>query len=161
MSKLLALFIIFFLMACSEPKGMPYALEFRDKGVGMLNATTPFEASKITALLLGFSVEQYTFFEAGVPKPVLLVRRGNKTILEIYPTADKEYIERIESRSLHVKNKKGIKLGTRLENSNLCQSDISDKEKLLCPLSENVFMLYAKDAKNEWIASVVLWMRDD
>ena len=160
MSKLIALFIIFFLMACSEPKGMPYALEFRDKGVGVLNTTTPFDVSKISATLLGFSIEQYTFFEAGLPKPVLLARRGHESILEIYPTANKKYIGRIESRSLHVKNKKGIKLGTRLENSNLCNRDTLDKEKLVCPLSKNVSMLYEKNTQNEWIASAMLWMRD-
>ncbi|MEA1918356.1 MAG: DUF1131 family protein [Campylobacterota bacterium] len=145
-------------MGCSEPKGMPYSLEFRDKGVGALSATTPFEEAKISAALLGFKLSKYTRFEAGKPKPIYLVQRSSETILEIYPTQDNKYIARIESRSLHVRTTKDIKLGTLLQDSKSCQGD---EEQLKCPLSKRVFMLYERNIKSEWIATALLWQRHD
>ncbi|MEA3522762.1 MAG: DUF1131 family protein, partial [Campylobacterota bacterium] len=161
MKKILSLFLLIFITACSQPKGMPYTLEFRDKGVGGLNAMTPFNEAKITASLLGFKLNSYTRFEAGVPKPMFLVRRADENILEIYPTQDKRYIERIESRSLHVKNKKNIKLGNVLQDSQECSPDAYYDNKLLCYISDNVAILYEQNSNKELIATMMVWIRHD
>ncbi len=85
------------LMGCSEPGGLPYTLEFTETGVGQLSDRTRFEERAIGALLPGFEAQRYSRFIEGKSQSVILVRRGDTPQLWIYPTADGQFIERIES----------------------------------------------------------------
>jgi hypothetical protein len=145
-------------VGCSEPKGMPYTLEFRDDSVGNLSAKTPFEEARITASLLGFSVKRYTRSEGAQTQPMFLVTRGAQNVLEIYPTKNKKFIDRIESDSLHVKvgDIKRDSVISRDERCFYLQNDT-----LKCAISDHISVICKQDKASQWIVKRVIWMRND
>ncbi len=93
----LALLALLALDGCSKPKTLPYPLNFHERGVNTLDASSPFDPSHIAAALPGCDAEGYTRMEGGVRHRMIIVSRGGEALLRIYPDTDMERIGRIES----------------------------------------------------------------
>jgi hypothetical protein len=158
MRKLIYPILVMLCVGCSDPKGMPYTLEFHDKGVGNLSGMSPFEEAMISASLLGFSVEKYTRVQGAQSEPVFLVKRGAQSVLEIYPTKDRKFIDRIESDSLHVKAG-AIKRESVIIKDERCFA--LEDETLQCALSDHVALVCKEDNASQWIVKRVIWMRNE
>jgi len=158
MRKLIYPVLVMLCFGCSEPKGMPYTLEFNDKGVGNLSGMCPFEEAFITASLLGFSVEKYTHVQGDQSASMFLVKRSDQSVLEIYPTKNRKFIDRIESDSYHVSAGK-IKKGSLISQDEHCFHPQDDT--LQCALSAHVSVVCQHNKASEWIVTRMIWMRNE
>ena len=137
---------------------MPYTLEFDDKGVGNLSGMSPFKEALISASLLGFSVEKYTRVQGAQSDPMFLVRRGDQSVLEIYPTKNRKFIDRIESDSLHV-SAGTLKHGSAMSRDEHCFQTQDDT--LRCALSDHLFVVCKHDKSSKWIVTRMIWARHE
>jgi hypothetical protein len=107
--KHLTLFLLaltlFFSACSSEQKKLPYTLELNTNGVGLINKSTPFNVNIISTKLLGFEMQQFTFFEEGIPRPIIRVTHNDAEMLLIYPTQDLKYVRSISTSNQKVINK--------------------------------------------------------
>ena len=115
---LLFLILTLLITGCSsEPKQLPYTLKISTKGIGRINRDTPFNPESINTKLLGFDVQQFTFFKAGTPHPVIRVTHNDKEIMLIYPTDNLKFIHSISISNSDVKNS-DAPLGTNFKDIN-------------------------------------------
>jgi hypothetical protein len=96
---------LFFTACSSKPKELPYTLELTATGIGLINQNTPFDSGIIGTKLLGFEIQQFTFFEEGVPRPIIRVTHNKLEMLLIYPTQDLKYVRSISTTNPKVINK--------------------------------------------------------
>ncbi len=111
----LLLIVLLLLSGCSsEQKTLPYPLELSPKGIALITKETPFNISVINSKLLGFDLQQFTFFKTGVAHPVIRVTHNTQEILLIHPSADKESIASIVVTSSKIAHKYG-RVGSSFE----------------------------------------------
>ncbi len=144
------------LSSCSsEPKKLPYTLEITPKGIGLITNKTPFNLSMIDSKLLGFELQKFTSFEAGIPHPVIRVTHNNKEIMLIHPTNDLESIAAISIISKDVTNKYGtigMTFETFKKNGPSCTPNINNTST--CKLEQNSALEYLFDNN---ILKEIIW----
>jgi len=151
--KHLTLFLLtltlFFSACSSEPKQLPYALELNTNGVGLINKETPFDPGIIGTKLLGFQTQQFTFFEEGIPRPIIRVTHNDVEMLLIYPTLDLKYVRSISTSNEDVLNKEahiGMHLQEIDQKKFTCNSPVTkgliDKGTITCKSLQNPTLGY-------------------
>ncbi len=131
---------------CSSPQqSLPYPLELSGKGIALLTKETPFNVATINSKLLGFDLQQFTFFKTGVAHPVIRVTHNREEIMLIHPSDDKESIVSITVTSAKVTHKYG-RVGTSFElfQAYQPQCEHPENEQFTCnlpsvPLLEYLF----------------------
>ncbi len=111
----LLLIALLLLNGCSsEQKALPYPLEISSKGIALITKETPFDSSVIASKLLGFDLQQFTFFKTGIAHPVLRVTHNGEEMLLIHPSPDKESIASIVVTSSKIAHQYG-RIGSSFE----------------------------------------------
>ncbi len=144
------------LSSCSsKPEKLPYNLEITSKGIGLLSNKTPFNLTMIGSKLLGFELQKFTSFEAGVPHSVIRVTHANKEIMLIHPTDDLESIATVSITSSDVTNKYGT-IGMTFEafekNRPVCTPNINNNST--CKLEQSSALEYLFDNN---ILKEIIW----
>ncbi len=135
--RTLLLMCLLLLNGCSsQPKTLPYPLEISAKGIASLTKETPFNVAVINAKLLGFELQQFTFFKTGVAHPVIRVTHNREEIMLIHPSDDRESIASIAVTSAKVSHQYG-RVGTDFETFQVYQPHCtpSFKHHTTCTLS--------------------------
>ncbi len=104
--------ILFLLHGCSsQQQSAPYPLELSTRGIALITKKTPFNVAVINSKLLGFDVQQFTFFKTGVAHPIIRITHNREEMMLIHPSADKESIASIAVTSDKIAHKYG-RVGT-------------------------------------------------
>lgn len=143
---LLIFSVALFTAACSESsKGIPYAVEISEEGVGRIKADTPFNAAQITTLMPGFKVTPYTSFISGNAHPVLHLSRAGRPVMTVMPAVGSTRIESIAVHSPEIAVSNGARIGDRFDaifqRNDTC---LMSEEGVLCraPGSHHVHYLF-------------------
>ena len=155
--KQLTLLLIALLFAggcSSQPKSLPYPLEIDSAGIASITSKTPFKVSAIGSKLLGFELQQFTFFKTGVAHPVIRVTHNREEMMLIHPSADREHIAFITVTSAKIAHRYG-RIGTSFEvfQTYRPQCTAHQKELLTCHLPEVPSLEYLFE--NQTLAEII------
>ena len=149
-----------------------------EKGVGPVNASTPFNIHKITQAFPNYNVVEQLNFQEGESYPVILVSKGTKQLLSINPTLDLKSIYSIVVEDNLIHNALTHRLGTlfsdiHTENTPYnCQPGVEDMSgKVLCmtPIPSNLLYLFAGKWEGpdnklppstvlyDWVLEAIIW----
>lgn len=117
-------------MGCTVPKNtLPYPLTISEEGLGTLNFDTSFE--QINTSLIGFDFQKLSRISAEQNCIIVQIKRGGKTIAQIFSDPSGKKIVTIAILSPLIKNKSNIGLGDPLPlnknlicNDNRCHSEM-------------------------------------
>jgi len=127
-------------------------LSVSSKGVGPINASTPFNIHKITMAFPDYSVVEQLNFQEGESYPEISVSKGTKRLMSINPTLDLKSIYSIVIEDNLVHNALKHRLGTLFTDTYTgtmaynCQPGVENMSgKVLCmpPSGSNMLYLFA------------------
>lgn len=148
------------------------------KGLGAINADTPFNIHHITQAFSNLNVSQQTSFQEGEAYHVIRVAKGAKTLFTINPTADELGIYSVVVEDNLIHNSLGHRLSTKYSNiynfgqTEKClpgQEELTGKTICYAPNVRNMMYIFTgrwngpddeippEDVLAAWTLDAIIW----